>query len=309
MRAERPRGPGLREVLARLVERRLGLVELAPHARWSCAREREARGREPPTLPLSSASSSARSTSGCRLVELEAREVDAGELRRRPALSRSLRPACARELERLCSSPLAPRRGRRASRRSWRLQPERVEAARRSSGSRTLERLLDHRSARVEVAVAQHRNLRERATAPGPAIRASPASAAASQHFLHLARDRRQVAQAPGRARGEVAALEGRLELDRAERTAGAPTRFASRASARRPASSSAAAASRASSAGAAAVELCEQRGRVVEVVGADLEQLLAGPLLQPLGEARVVLGARRPSRARSTRPRGSARA
>ena len=63
------------------------------------------------------------------------------------------------------------------------------------------------------------------------------------------------------------------------------PERFASRASARRPAASSAVAASCASSSGGAAVELGEQRRGLVEVVRADLEQLLAGPLLEPLGE------------------------
>ena len=70
--------------------------------------------------------------------------------------------------------------------------------------------------------------------------------------------------------------------------------RFASRANARRPASASASAASRCELDRRGAVELGEQRGRAVEVEGADLEQLLAGPLLQPLGEARVMLGARR---------------
>ena len=40
------------------------------------------------------------------------------------------------------------------------------------------------------------------------------------------------------------------------------------------------------------AVELLEQRHRMVEVVGADLDQLLARTLLEPAGEARMVAGA-----------------
>ena len=41
------------------------------------------------------------------------------------------------------------------------------------------------------------------------------------------------------------------------------------------------------------AVQLGGQLRRVVEVLRADLEQLVAGALLQPLGEGRVVLCAR----------------
>src|SRR5262249_61104465 len=95
-----------------------------------------------------------------------------------------------------------------------------------------------------------------------------------------------------------IRALRGGLELDRAqeqmprglirltcERT---PSRFLERArrlageiSRRR------------------AVELCKQRRSVVEVVRSDLEQLVSGPLPEPLGEARVMLGARRLREAR----------
>ena len=52
-------------------------------------------------------------------------------------------------------------------------------------------------------------------------------------------------------------------------------------------------------------VELGHQLSGVVEVVGADLEQLVARPLLQPVREAGVVLGARATSRGPSTRRRG----
>ena len=50
---------------------------------------------------------------------------------------------------------------------------------------------------------------------------------------------------------------------------------------------------------GRSAVELGEERRGVVEVVRPDLEQLVAGPLAQPLGEARMVLRARRLGQAR----------
>jgi hypothetical protein len=42
-----------------------------------------------------------------------------------------------------------------------------------------------------------------------------------------------------------------------------------------------------------AAVELGDQGRRLVEMVGADLEQLLAGALAQPVGEALVQVGPR----------------
>ena len=50
-----------------------------------------------------------------------------------------------------------------------------------------------------------------------PSIALSPAERASSSTRAHLDRDRRQVAQAPRRARRVVAALERRLELDRAQ--------------------------------------------------------------------------------------------
>ena len=109
---------------------------------------------------------------------------------------------------------------------------------------------------------------------------------------LHLHRLRRQVGDPARGARGEEAALERRLELDGAHEQAprglvrlagegaaagllerrGGPRRQLGR---RRT------------------VELLVQRRRVVEVVGADLDELLAGPLVQPVRDLDVQLGPR----------------
>ena len=104
---------------------------------------------------------------------------------------------------------------------------------------------------------------------------------------LHLARDGRKIGEPPGRPRRLEAALERRLQLDGAQEQL-PPERFASRPSALRPATSSAAAASRRELGGHGAVELSEQRGRLVEVVRANLHELLGAALLEPVGEAPV---------------------
>ena len=111
--------------------------------------------------------------------------------------------------------------------------------------------------------------------------------------------DRPQVAELPGGARGVVAALERRLELHRPQQELRADW-FASRARARLPASSSTSAAC------ARALPAARRRARragggLVEVVRADLEQLLVGPLAQPLRELRVLI---RPRRLRQRRVR-----
>ena len=68
---------------------------------------------------------------------------------------------------------------------------------------------------------------------------------------------------------------------------------YCSRASARLPAPVSASAAADAQLLGWSAVQLGEEERRVVEMVGTDLEQFLAGALLEPLREPRVLLCAR----------------
>ena len=80
---------------------------------------------------------------------------------------------------------------------------------------------------------------------------------------------------------------------------------YASRAIARFAALTSAAPAVLRERLGRCALELDEELDRLVEVVRADLEELVAGPLGEPLGEARVVLGARELREAACTRPRG----
>ena len=68
---------------------------------------------------------------------------------------------------------------------------------------------------------------------------------------------------------------------------------MASRASARRPAFSSAIARATGELGRDCAVELLEQRGRLLEVIGTDLDELLSGPFVQPVGELDVELGPR----------------
>ena len=126
----------------------------------------------------------------------------------------------------------------------------------------------------------------------------SPASHGLLANLLHLAGHGRQVVEAPRRFRSEVAALEGRLELNgsqervacRLVRLAGqsAPARLLqglgsfSRELGRRR-----------------AVQVGEERRRVVEVVRADLEQLVARSLAEPLRKARMVTRPRRFRQAR----------
>jgi len=110
---------------------------------------------------------------------------------------------------------------------------------------------------------------------------------------FHLLRDDRHVTEPPRGAGRLVAALQSRLELKcpqkllsgRTVRLAGerVATRRLERLGGlvcelrRRP-----------------TLELSDQRGSLIEVVGADLEQLLAGPLMQPAREAGMEVGAHR---------------
>src|SRR5205085_673390 len=113
------------------------------------------------------------------------------------------------------------------------------------------------------------------------------------RHLRHLVRDRGEVAELPRGPRGVVAALERRLELDGAkEELARGLARLAAEGPLpgdlehvrRRPRELER----------RAAVELLEQVRRLVEVVRADLEQLLVGTLAQPLRKVLVVLRTRR---------------
>ena len=203
-------------------------------------------------LPLSSASSSARSTSGSASSSSSRMTVDAGQLRARRCASRSLRLGRARDLERL---PRHSARTRRCRRRHQAIVARRSRARSKRPRRRPpehLERAVDQLRARsIDVGLAEQRDLGERGQRP-PSIRVSPGLARVGAHRLHLDETRRQVGEPPGGARGVVAALERRLELDRAQqqlaRASGWPR---ARARACRPASS-AAAASLASSAGGA---------------------------------------------------------
>src|SRR5215211_8867399 len=97
---------------------------------------------------------------------------------------------------------------------------------------------------------------------------------------------------ASGRADGEPAALEGRLELD------GAKQQMASTAESLTREGAAAGLLEDGGGAGGEVgrrrpVELGQQRARLVEVERADLEQFVAGSIVEPVGEAQVVLGPR----------------
>ncbi len=131
-----------------------------------------------------------------------------------------------------------------------------------------------------------------------PSIIESPAVARPFQHRGPSPPRRRELAQPPGRAGRVVAPLERRLELDGAEeQLAAGAVRLARERAAAGLLERGRSLARQLRRRGA--VELGLQLGRVVEVVGPDLEQLLAGPLVQPLGEPRVELRRARPSSAR----------
>ncbi len=137
------------------------------------------------------------------------------------------------------------------------------------------------RSARSPSAGRPHAAARPRPapSAPSLQVRLALGLAAASQYALHLDRDRREIAHPPGGPGGLVAACERRLELDGAqEQLAGRAVRLPGE---RAPAG---VLERRRRLAGElrrrGAVELAVERRRLVEVVGADLEQLVAGALV-----------------------------
>ena len=110
--------------------------------------------------------------------------------------------------------------------------------------------------------------------------------------LLHLDRERREIAQPPGRPGCVVAALDRRLERDGAQQQpAGCGIRLAREGAAARRFERLRGVGGELPRRGA--VELLEQGGGLVEVVGADLEQLLAGALAQPVGEALVEVRSR----------------
>ncbi len=127
-------------------------------------------------------------------------------------------------------------------------------------------------------------------------------------HRLHLDGDRRQVVEPPRRTRRLEAPVERRLELHRAQQE---PARGAVGLAGERPAPG------RLERRGGLrhelrrddAVELLQQRRRLLEVVGADLDELVGGALPEPAGEPPGAGRPGRPSSARNRRRPGSARA
>src|SRR5205807_7147986 len=99
--------------------------------------------------------------------------------------------------------------------------------------------------------------------------------------------------EAPGRAGGEVAALERRGELDGLEEDSARRLEALAR---ERTAPSGLEGLGRGlrQLGRARAVELEVDRARLLQMVRADLEQLLAGPVGEPVGECLVQLGAGR---------------
>ena len=143
----------------------------------------------------------------------------------------------------------------------------------------------------VDIGVAVQRHLRQRGERAGLA----PAIALLGglrPDTLHLLRDGRHVPEPPGGPRRLVATLQGRFELEGAKQLLpGGPMRLTRKRSPagrlerfRRLVGQLE---------GWTAVELGDQRRGLVQMVGADLEQLLAGALAQPVGEALVQVGSR----------------
>ena len=279
-RPERPRRAGLREELARAPRTRPrpasssppAEVELARRSAMRAAADERCRSPRPARAP-------ARRAVG--VVELEPRAGRRSRARQRGLALEVLRSAVARELERLAHDCLvlvevaAPPGDRGPS-------PERVEAAgevvrleaSRAPGRRASPRRAATSASRIERPTSASAISARASSQRSPLVDAPPRSTASIS-----TRDRREVAEPPGGARGVVAALERRLELDRAREELArgavrlarerAPAGLAQRA---RPPRARARPAR-------VAVELGEERGGVVEVVGADLEQLVARAL------------------------------
>ena len=186
----------------------------ASRTRWSSPFDCAALARAT-MLPLSSASSSARSISGSALSSSMRADVDPRQLERGPCLV-ILPPGSPRGLERLLLVLLGLRHRARPT-------------ARRERGGRA------RRSGRRGRRLRRPRAPRRRAPPRGRARRRSEAatseSAVSARLWIvavalrrgllgedgHLVANDRQISELPRGARREVAALERRLELDRAE--------------------------------------------------------------------------------------------
>ena len=151
------------------------------------------------------------------------------------------------------------------------------------------ERLLDEVAAARQVGVAHERVVGERGERKALEPRVARLGRV-GEDALHLDRLRRQVGDPPGGPGGEEAALERRLELDRADeqpprrvvrlaREGAAAGLLERRGGARRQLGRR------------CAVELLLQRRGVVEVIRADLDQLLTGDLREPVRDLLMELG------------------
>ena len=227
-------------------------------------------------LPLSSASSSASADEPARPGRGRAARSPSSRARRAALASRSLRPISratssalrdpALVVVEVAEPPADPR-----------AQRERLEAVlgRRpraaTSACSTSSRPRGRSASRMQRDLGERRQrepLETRRRRPrSPRRRRAPSRPPAPAGRRAATRRGRRGSGARASARARPRAASSR----RADR-------FASRASARRPAVSSAAAASRRELRGRRAVELLEQRRRLVEVVRADLEQLVARP-------------------------------
>ena len=284
---ERPGGTGLLEMPTCRLEGCVGLVELAAVQVELAGEPEGAAARLGAAALLGEENRALDQRRGA--VELEAGKVDAGELV--GGLALEVLPArFDREVVRLAHDLLllgevAQCPGdRRAS-------PEGSEAPGEIVGLEDLERLVDHRLRGLRVGIAQDRRLGEghqRAALRPPVVLGDRCR----EDFLHLSRDRRQVAQAVGCARGEVAAPQRRLELDRAhEEVPSGAVRFAREGTQ----------ACLGQRLGRVAPELVRHRAvqlggqfrGMVEVIGTDLQELVARAFLQPLGERGMVIGPR----------------
>jgi hypothetical protein len=150
-----------------------------------------------------------------------------------------------------------------------------------------LERLVGEHSGPQRVSLAHQDHVRQ----PGQSLALEDTVSDTRSflaHGLHLSGDGGEIVEPPGGLRGQIPALDSGLELDRAqERVPSGLICLAGERSATRLLQG------RCGLAGQVgrwrSVEIGEKRRRVVEVVRPDLEQLVAGPLSEPLGEARMV--------------------
>ena len=187
--------------------------------------------------------------------------------------------------------PALERAGVAEPRRDLRRDQERLEADLRRLVGEHLQRLRDEPLRAERVGALVEDGVGERGERAALELRLA-GRGGRLRDLLHLDDHGRHVREPPRGAPGEVPALERRRELDRAQqelaRAAEGLARQRAPARARERVRGLLGELRR-----SGAVELLEQAGRLVEMERADLEQLVAGALAEPLRERVVQVGAR----------------